>query len=59
MSSEPQRDCSYDWIRDREGTPRRNANGTFTMQNEAGACFSFTPATIKQVQELLEEIKSK
>lgn len=59
MSGEQKRDCSYDWIRDREGNPRRNANGTYTMVEKMGACFVFTPETIPRVQELLEEIEDR
>ncbi len=50
------RQCSYDWIRD-GGKPKRNANGTYTMVENMGACFAFTPETINDVRDLLDEIE--
>ncbi len=50
------RQCSYDWIRDGDGEPKQNANGTYTMVEKMGACFAFTPETIDDVRELLNDI---
>ena len=46
----------YDWIRDREGAPKKMQNGGYVMQNENDVCFSFDVETIDQVKELLDEI---
>jgi hypothetical protein len=51
------RKCSYDWIRDREGNPRQNANGTYTMVEKMGACSAFTSEVLDQVCGLFKEIE--
>jgi len=51
------RERKYEWIRGREGAPKKMHNGGYVMQNESGACFSFDVETIDQVKELLDEIK--
>ncbi len=57
MSQDHNRQCSYDWIRDRDGKPKQNANGTYTMMEKMGACFTFTLETIDDVMILLDEIE--
>lgn len=47
----------YEWIRDREGKPKKMHNGGYVMQSKDGACFSFDAETIDQVKELLDEIR--
>ena len=50
------RERKYDWIRDREGKPKKMVADGYVMQNESGACFGFDVETIDQVKELLDEI---
>lgn len=47
----------YEWIRDREGKPKKMHNGGYVMQNENSACFGFDVETIGRVKELLDEIR--
>jgi len=51
------RERKYEWIRDREGKPKKMRTGGYVMQNEDGACFGFDSTTIDRVKELLDEIR--
>jgi len=53
----PRRERSFEWIRDREGKPKKMRSGGYVMQNEYGACFGFDVETIGRVKELLDEIR--
>ncbi len=51
------RERKYEWIRDREGKPKKMRTGGYVMQNEDGACYGFDAASIGRVKELLDEIR--
>lgn len=51
------RERKYEWIRDREGKPKKMRTGGYIMQNEDGVCYGFDVETIGRVKELLDEIK--
>lgn len=51
------RERKYEWIRDRNGNPKKMHNGSYVLQDENGACFGFDVSTIDRVKELLDEIK--
>lgn len=51
------RERKYEWIRNREGNPRKMKTGGYVMQDENGACFGFNVETIDRVKKLLDEIR--
>lgn len=51
------RNRTYEWIRDRNGDPKKMHVGGYVMQNENDACFVFDVETIDKVKKLLDEIK--
>lgn len=46
----------YEWIRDREGNPKKMQNGGYVMQDVNGSCAVFDVETAGRVKELLDEI---
>lgn len=51
------RNRTYEWIRDRNGDPKKMHSGGYVLQDQNGACFGFDVSTIDRVKELLNEIK--
>ena len=51
------RERKFEWIRDRNGDPKKMQNGSYVMQNDDGACYVFDVETIDRVKALLNEIR--